>query len=83
MFGCYPILPNRLVYPELYDKNCLYSTDAQLLKALKFACSKPASFRKNNKQIYNINNENLKTKTDFFDNFLWCHMKRYYLELFK
>lgn len=22
--GCVPVLPNRLVYPELYDKRCLY-----------------------------------------------------------
>jgi hypothetical protein len=45
MFGAYPILPNRLVYPEIYE-NC-YSTEAQLVKKLKYICSKPFVFRKN------------------------------------
>ena len=25
--GCTPIVPNRLVYPEMYSKDCLYDND--------------------------------------------------------
>lgn len=39
--GCYPLLPNRLVYPELYPKDCLYNTSQQLLKRLKNFAQKP------------------------------------------
>ena len=40
--GCLPLVPNRLVYPELYPKNpCLYNTDQQLFKKLKMYCHKP------------------------------------------
>ena len=40
--GCLPLVPNRLVYPELYPKNpCLYNTDQQLFKKLKMYCQKP------------------------------------------
>ena len=45
LLGVYPILPNRLVYPELYPKECLYSTEAQLIKKLKYFCSRPKMFR--------------------------------------
>jgi glycosyltransferase involved in cell wall biosynthesis len=36
--GCFPILPNRVVYPELYPKQCLYNTQSQLFKILKSLC---------------------------------------------
>jgi len=40
--GCLPLVPNRLVYPELYPKNpCVYNTDQQLFKKLKTLCQKP------------------------------------------
>ncbi|CAK9060724.1 Glycosyltransferase-like domain-containing protein 1-like [Durusdinium trenchii] len=33
--GCFPLCPNRLSYPELFPKDCLYNTDRQLLKKVK------------------------------------------------
>jgi glycosyltransferase involved in cell wall biosynthesis len=32
--GCLPILPNRLVYPEMYDTNCLYDNFNELVNKL-------------------------------------------------
>lgn len=33
--GCQPILPNRLVYPEMYPKQCLYDTFDQCIELTK------------------------------------------------
>lgn len=39
--GCVPLCPNRLVYPELFDKANLYNTDCQLRKTLARWCKRP------------------------------------------
>uniref|UniRef100_A0A1I8F9Y2 tRNA-queuosine alpha-mannosyltransferase n=1 Tax=Macrostomum lignano TaxID=282301 RepID=A0A1I8F9Y2_9PLAT len=36
--GCYPLAPRRLAYPELFPSDCLYNTDAQLVKRLRWLC---------------------------------------------
>ena len=39
--GCFPLVPDRLVYPELYAQDCIYRTDQQLYKKLRSFCKKP------------------------------------------
>ncbi|XP_022660626.1 glycosyltransferase-like domain-containing protein 1 isoform X2 [Varroa destructor] len=39
--GALPLVPNRLSYPELFPKGCIYNTRAQLVKKLKEFCRKP------------------------------------------
>jgi glycosyltransferase involved in cell wall biosynthesis len=43
--GCFPVVPSRLVYPEIYPKECLYNTDAQLVKKLRKFCADPERVR--------------------------------------
>jgi len=43
--GCFPVVPNRLVYPEIYPTECLYNTDAQLVKLLRKFCTHPEQLR--------------------------------------
>ena len=98
MFGAYPIVPNRLVYPELYAKECCYSTEAQLIKKLKYMCSKPRQFRlskydiftSNQKSSNNNNNNNRKNNSTgslsidnaFFNSFKWPSLKNEFISLF-
>ncbi|XP_050072418.1 glycosyltransferase-like domain-containing protein 1-like [Anopheles maculipalpis] len=44
--GCVPLAPNRLVYPELYAKDKLFNTTAQLVKQLYNWCRNRALFEK-------------------------------------
>ena len=91
MFGVYPICPNRLVYPEIYPKQCLYSTDAQLIKKLKYICLHPKQFR-STRQINLMNPKsnmlndlisNEVDKPDYFDKYKWkSTLKEKFIELF-
>jgi hypothetical protein len=85
LFGVYPLLPNRLVYPEIYPKQCLYSTEAQLLKKLKYICTRPQLFRsklieKQPQTFYNSNEESefISTRVllnTYISKFKWSELK--------
>ena len=62
--GCYPLCPNRLVYPEIYPEECLYNTEQQLFKRLRAFCLRP-----------NLTRANLQIP---FDRFQWGTLKLQY-----
>lgn len=39
--GCYPLVPDRLAYPEIYDPKCLYTDNNDLYKRLRGFCRSP------------------------------------------
>lgn len=41
LLGCAVLCPNRLAYPEVFDRSALYNTEAQLVKALHSMCAHP------------------------------------------
>ena len=57
LFGVYPLVPNRLVYPELYPSDCLYTTQPQLVKRLKYICTRPKLFRLSRHEHFNKSNK--------------------------
>ncbi|KAH3852204.1 hypothetical protein DPMN_094705 [Dreissena polymorpha] len=44
--GCYPLVPNRLVYPEIFPDENIYNTDNQLFKRLRDFCKNPSMLRR-------------------------------------
>ncbi|XP_016996177.2 tRNA-queuosine alpha-mannosyltransferase [Drosophila takahashii] len=72
--GCYPLVPNKLVYPEIYPKDNLYNTSSALIKKLYNFCRNPKVFRKHRDQFF---------ETFHFDRFAAQELLPKYLDLFK
>ncbi|XP_072393233.1 tRNA-queuosine alpha-mannosyltransferase isoform X1 [Diabrotica undecimpunctata] len=41
-WGCFPLVPNSLVYPEIYPQQCLYKNNEELYKQLQKLCLNPS-----------------------------------------
>ncbi|KAK2964691.1 putative Glycosyl transferases group 1 [Blattamonas nauphoetae] len=52
--GCFPLCPNRLVYPELFGKEHLYNTDNQLYKRLCDLVLRPEKVRTRREEMKGI-----------------------------
>ncbi|OUC45138.1 hypothetical protein D917_00180, partial [Trichinella nativa] len=68
--GCWPLCPNALSYPEIYDKQCLYNTEQQLYKQLRQFCYNPSLARLKRDRL-NID----------FRKYCWTVLKEQYSEL--
>ncbi|CAI9728136.1 Hypothetical predicted protein [Octopus vulgaris] len=69
-YGCYPLCPNKLVYPEIFPQCYLYNTEHQLFKKLKRFCKFPHLTKK------------LPEKIDL-QRFMWKQLKESYEEVLK
>lgn len=69
--GCYPLVPNDLVYPEIYPEECLYKDDGDLYERLEYFCKKP-SIAANRRRAMNID----------FKQYSAEHLLPKYLEIF-
>ena len=78
--GCYPLLPQRLVYPEIFDSSitgeeyAFYRTNQQMFKKLKEFCLKPYLPRskwkvENARKLYHKFSANLSLKKQYLDLF--------------
>lgn len=67
-FGCYPLCPNRLVYPEIFPGCYLYNTSNQLYKRLKEFCKRPFLPRNHHPQVD-------------LEQFTWKHLKQSYCDI--
>ncbi|KAH8408880.1 hypothetical protein KR009_002982 [Drosophila setifemur] len=72
--GCYPIAPNRLVYPEIYPKENLFNTTNGLIKMLYNWCRHPRALRRHRDKFMKEFN---------FDQFSSQHLVPKYLEKFR
>ncbi|KAI4470878.1 glycosyltransferase-like 1 [Holotrichia oblita] len=52
--GCFPLAPNKLVYPEIYPPQCLYDTEDELYIKLCRYCDDPVLAQLDRREI-NIN----------------------------
>ncbi|KAJ0394941.1 hypothetical protein P43SY_001513 [Pythium insidiosum] len=68
--GCYPLVPNRLVYPEFFSKEYMFNTQRQLFKKLKYFCGNPRAAR-----------EFRESKLNTFDGHTWVHLSEKYENL--
>ena len=83
MLGAYPLLPNRLVYPELYPSDNLYSTEAQLLKKLKYFCTRPKVFRQMRQANAKLLDQKHIDSPNYFDKFKWKSLQINFVSLFQ
>jgi len=78
--GCYPLLPHRLVYPEIFDPTIVgeeyacYRTNQQMFKKLKEFCLKPYLPKvkwkfENARELYHKFSGNLSLKREYLDLF--------------
>ncbi|KAK3587829.1 hypothetical protein CHS0354_019696 [Potamilus streckersoni] len=68
-FKCYPLCPNRLVYPEIFPETYLYNTPNQLYKRLREFCRRPHLARSHNIQV-DVEKYMWKTLRSEFENLL-------------
>lgn len=70
--GCYPLVPNRLVYPEIFHPDNLFSTQRQLAKKLRYLCRNPYPARKF-----------FSEHKDEFSRFTWESLRPQYMQLLR
>ncbi|XP_070565239.1 tRNA-queuosine alpha-mannosyltransferase-like [Ptychodera flava] len=65
---CYPLCPNKLVYPEILPDECLYRTPQQLFKRLREFCRHPHLVQKKSLKID-------------IEKYSWNQLKPQYMEI--
>ena len=66
LHSCFPLVPNRLVYPEIYGiiPGAIYNTDNQLFKKLKDFALRPNRFRLKKEKL-------LQSKAFYLQKYIW------------